>query len=319
MSNGEELENNLEFISYINQIVAANNYVIPPEVVGVDARVKYIFDNFGVDLRANFDAIKDVQEERILKDPVGLPNEIVVNGEVVNTYDYLVREFPGFVPYVTGDAKTILDSFRTESQIKEIQQQLQDAGYLKQGSYFAGILDEVTYQKFNELLKDSNNNGSKWRGFLNRVLTNPKLDLSEIPDKPQLDYNEITNTVITSVKREIGREPTKEELDILTGILSGYKTEEFEQGVSALIAQAGPQYEMRKIKTGPRGETEFVTGGVRKLEEPEVVVENAEEKFTSKVRELFKPEMDLNQRREQTQNVANIIKSSVAGLRSIGG
>ena len=39
----------------------------------------------------------------------------------------------------------------------------------------------------------------------------------------------------------------------------------------------------------------------------------------SKVRELFKPEMDLNQRREQTQNVANIIKSSVAGLRSIGG
>lgn len=316
MSNGEELENNLEFISYINQIVSANNYVIPPEIIGVDARVKYIFDNFGVDLRANFDAITEAQEEKILKDPVGLPNEIVVNGEVVNTYDYLVREFPGFVPYVTGDAKTILDSFRTESQIKEIQQQLQDAGYLKQGSYFAGILDEVTYQKFNELLKDSNNNGSKWRGFLNRVLTNPKLDLSEIPDKPQLDYNEITNTVITSVKREIGREPTKEELDILTGILSGYKTEEFEQGVSALIAQAGPQYEMEKINFEGRN---IATGGVRKLEEPEVVVENAEEKFTSKVRELFKPEMDLNQRREQTQNVANIIKSSVAGLRSIGG
>jgi hypothetical protein len=46
---------------------------------------------------------------------------------------------------------------------------------------------------------------------------------------------------------------------------------------------------------------------------------NSVAKFESKVRELFKPEMDLNQRREQTQNVANIIKSSVAGLGSIGG
>ena len=34
MSNGEELENNLEFISYVNQIVAANNYTIPSEIVG---------------------------------------------------------------------------------------------------------------------------------------------------------------------------------------------------------------------------------------------------------------------------------------------
>lgn len=316
MSNGEELENNLEFISYVNQIVAANNYTIPPEIVGVDARVKYIFDNFGIDLRGQFDAIKEVQEERILTDPVGLPNEIVVNGEIVNTYDYLVREFPGFVPYVIGDAKTILDSFRTEAQVKEIQQQLQDAGYLKQGSYFPGVLDEVTYEKFNELLKDSNNNGSKWRPFLTKVLTNPKLDLSDIPDKPQLDYNEITNSVISSVKREIGREPTKNELDILTGILSGYKTEEFEQGKSALIAAAGPQYKVEKIMFDGKN---IETGGIRKLEEPEVVVENAEEKFTAKVRELFKPEMDLNQRREQTRNVADIIKSSVAGLRSIGG
>ncbi len=316
MSNGEELENNLEFISYVNQIVAANNYTIPSEIVGVDARVKYIFDNFGIDLRGQFDAIKEVQEERILTDPVGLPNEIVVNGEIVNTYDYLVREFPGFVPYVIGDAKTILDSFRTEAQVKEIQQQLQDAGYLKQGSYFPGVLDEVTYEKFNELLKDSNNNGSKWRPFLTKVLTNPKLDLSDIPDKPQLDYNEITNSVISSVKREIGREPTKNELDILTGILSGYKTEEFEQGKSALIAAAGPQYKVEKIMFDGKN---IETGGIRKLEEPEVVVENAEEKFTAKVRELFKPEMDLNQRREQTRNVADIIKSSVAGLRSIGG
>jgi hypothetical protein len=40
MSNGEQLEENLEFISYINQIVAANNYIIPEDKVGVDARVK---------------------------------------------------------------------------------------------------------------------------------------------------------------------------------------------------------------------------------------------------------------------------------------
>ena len=46
---------------------------------------------------------------------------------------------------------------------------------------------------------------------------------------------------------------------------------------------------------------------------------DANQRFQNKVKELFKPEMDLNQRREQTRNVANVIKSSVAGLRSIGG
>ena len=65
MSNGEELENNLEFISYINQIVAANNYIIPEDIVGVDARVKYIFDNFGIDLRAEFDRFRTNISQKI--------------------------------------------------------------------------------------------------------------------------------------------------------------------------------------------------------------------------------------------------------------
>ena len=84
------------------------------------------------------------------------------------------------------------------------------------------------------------------------------------------------------------------------------------------MQQVGPKYTTGKTFTmtpsGPQ-----ITEGLRKVDQPEIVVSDPTQKFEAKVRELFKPEMDLNQRREQTRNVANIIKSSVAGLRSIGG
>ena len=50
-----------------------------------------------------------------------------------------------------------------------------------------------------------------------------------------------------------------------------------------------------------------------------VKIEDAGAKFQAKVREMFKPTKDLNQRREQSKNVVNLINRSVAGLGSIGG
>ena len=248
--------------------------------------------------------------------PLGMPREIVINAgtpseEVVNTYDYLVNN-TNFVPYIKGDANDVLDSLRNDSSLKAFQQKLFDAGYLKSGSFVSGFIGESTTQALNNLFADANNAGQEYDKYLNKILLNPQYDTSLYPTEPELDYDELGNTVINTVKKQIGREPSGEEFEILLGILASYQTQEYKETLEAL----GPQYKRKDImfegKMIPFGQdVERVT--------TTTTPSNSVAKFESKVRELFKPEMDLNQRREQTQNVANIIKSSVAGLRSIGG
>ena len=298
-------ENRQDYNDFINQL--AQDYAIQGNTF--EEKLEELA-KLGVDAFSLYQFEKE-KEEEVLFTPVGMPKEIVVDGKLVNTYDWLFKN-TGFKPYVVGDANTFVESLRTENQIKQLQQQLQDAGYLKPGSYILGVADAVTVERFNSLLKDANNAGKKWRPLLNEILANPSYDVSQLPDKPQLDLNVISNEVINTVKKEIGREPTEAEMEILTGILSGYKTEEFEQGKKLLISQAQPSYE-EIIFEGRK------TGVLRPVDQPEIEVQDSAAKFEAKVRELFKPEMDFNQRREQTRNVANIIKSSVAGLRSIGG
>ena len=134
-----------------------------------------------------------------------------------------------------------------------------------------------------------------------------------MPDKLELDYADLTNQVLNTVKSVVGRAPTDNELEILTGILANFKQEQFEGELTNAEIAAQPAYQEIIFEGRP-------TGVLQKTElEGFVTPSNAEAKFQSKVNELFKPEMDFNQRREQTRNVANIIKSSVAGLRSIGG
>jgi hypothetical protein len=248
--------------------------------------------------------------------PLGMPREIVINAgtpseEVVNTYDYLINN-TNFVPYIKGDANDVLDSLRNDSSLKEFQQKLFDAGYLKSGSYVPGFIGESTKQALNSLFADANNAGQVYNNYLNKILLNPQYDTSLYPTEPELDYDELGNTVINTVKKQIGREPSGEEFEILLGILASYQTQEYKETLETL----GPQYKREDVmfegKMRPFGQD---IERVLSTTTPS----NSVAKFESKVRELFKPEMDLNQRREQTQNVANIIKSSVAGLGSIGG
>ena len=102
----------------------------------------------------------------------------------------------------------------------------------------------------------------------------------------------------------------------MLGILAGYETEEFEQTVSSL----GPKYKKQTKTVGGIGSggIEVETGEIIKVDS-DVKIEDAGAKFQAKVREMFKPTKDLNQRREQSRNVVNLINRSVAGLGSIGG
>ena len=268
---------------------------------------------------------KEREEERKAAafTPLGMAREIIVDGEVVNTYDFLVETY-GFEPYTKGSVLNILTDI---DDLKNLQQQLKDAGYLTAGTYNPGIVNIATTQAMERLLSDANNakdpKKRKWNNYLIDVLINPKFDTSDLPSEPDLDYNQLGNTVVNTVKSEIGRDPTKEEYDILLGILAGYETEEFEQTVSSL----GPKYREKTTTLEPgynpiTGELEIdrevETGGIEKIDS-DVKIEDAGAKFQAKVREMFKPTKDLNQRREQSKNVVNLINRSVAGLGSIGG
>jgi len=248
--------------------------------------------------------------------PFGLPKKIKIGGVDKDTGDFLIETY-GFTPYYPGDDLTELRKLNTRQSVQDIQTKLEDAGYLKDGSFTKGLLDESTKKAFQTLLADANTAGQDWNITLSDVLTNPKYDTSELPDKLELDYANLTNQVMSTVKSVVGRTPTDNELDILTGILAGLQQEQFEGELSNAEIAAQPLYREEQIMFEGRP---IKTGELQKVTPSGFAdVPNAEVNFQNKVQELFKPEMDLNQRREQTTNVANVIKSSVAGLRSIGG
>tara|TARA_B100000902_G_scaffold378456_1_gene411725 strand:- start:1774 stop:2700 length:927 start_codon:yes stop_codon:yes gene_type:complete len=253
--------------------------------------------------------------------PFGLSKYTQVGNTQESTYDFFLNNF-GISLYMPGDDTEELNKIKTRKGIETLQTQLEDAGLLKDGSYTKGFVDTSTRKGFQALLGDANSAGKDWKSTLNFILTNPKYDTSDLPDKLELDYADLTNQVLNTVKSVVGRAPTDNELEILTGILADFKQEQFEGELTNAEIAAQPQYKRETLElSSTGGPTVTVPTGVLQKTELEgfVTPSNAEAKFQSKVNELFKPEMDFNQRREQTRNVANIIKSSVAGLRSIGG
>ena len=248
--------------------------------------------------------------------PYGMSKYMQVGNTQESTYDFFLNNF-GISLYMPGDDTEELNKLKTRKEIETLQTQLEDAGKLKDGSYTKGFVDKSTRLAFQGLLGDANSAGKSWKEALEYILTNPKYDTSDLPDKLELDYADLTNQVLNTVKSVVGRAPTDNELEILTGILAGLQQEQFEGELSNAEIAAQPLYREEQIMFEGRP---LKTGEISKVTPRGFAdVPNAEVNFQNKVQELFKPEMDFNQRREQTRNVANIIKSSVAGLRSIGG
>ncbi len=248
--------------------------------------------------------------------PFGMSKYMQVGNTQEATYDFFINNF-GISLYMPGDDVGELNKLTTRKSIEALQTQLEDAGKLKDGSYTKGFIDNSTKKGFQSLLEDANNAGKNWKTTLDFILTNPKYDTSDLPDKLELDYADLTNQVLNTVKSVVGRTPTDNELEILTGILANFKQQQFEGELSNAEIAAQPLYREEQIMFEGKP---VKTGEIQKVTPSGFVTPaNAEANFQAKVQELFKPEMNLNQRREQTRNVANVIKSSVAGLRSIGG
>ena len=219
--------------------------------------------------------------------------------------------------YFPGDERVVLNNVTSKNDIKKLQKKLQTAGYLKSDEYRPGLIQSTTYNAMYNLMGEANKIGTDWNNLLDEILISPLFDPSDLPQFQELDFVTLTNDVINTVKQEIGRTPTQSEIDILTNIFAGLKEQEFNEGIDALTDTLQPGYAKKKV-FDPETETmvEEVVPTSPVVSQPGF---DANQRFQNKVKELFKPEMDLNQRREQTRNVANVIKSSVAGLRSIGG
>ncbi len=319
MSNGEEEIIEIDVIEESKDKSNEELMTVTPEVVFYGTDTSSVL---GIEFAEALANLED-NPDKIELTPFGLPKyrEDPITKLPVLSKDYAAER--GFDVYMPGDDNFILSKLDTRKKIKGLQTKLEDAGYLEDGSYTKEIRDRPTVLALQNLLADANTEGMDWELLLNDLLTNPVYDTTELPDEPELDYAELSEKVFNTVKSVVGRNPTDSEMEVLTGILAGYKQEEFESNINNLIMAARPKYVTKKsVEIDEKGFERPVTleGQVSKLPEPEfTAVENSEAKFASKVREMFKPEMDLNQRREQTRNVANIIKSSVAGLRSIGG
>ena len=218
--------------------------------------------------------------------------------------------------YFPGDETEPFEGL-TKDGVKKLQKKLETAGFLNRDNYIPEILAGSTFDAMYKLMGESNELGTSWNTLLDNIVIAPLYDPSDLPEFEKPDFVTLTNDVIRVVKREIGRTPTQSEINILTGILGNLKETEFREGIDALTDTLQPGYAKKRVFDQ---ETETIVERVEEVDVPgQRQVASAEDVFAAKVRDLFKPEMDLNQRREQTKNVANIIKSSIAGLRSIGG
>ena len=219
--------------------------------------------------------------------------------------------------YFPGDESQPFEGLTTNG-IKKLQKKLETAGFLNRDNYIPGVLAGATLTAMYNLMGESNELGTSWNTLLDNIVIAPLYDPSDLPEFEEPDFVTLTNDVIRVVKKEIGRTPTQSEINILTGILGNLKETEFKEGIDALTDTLQPGYAKKEVMFEGRMTP---TSEVVEVDTPSQAraVASAEDVFAAKVKDLFKPEMDLNQRREQTKNVANIIKSSIAGLRSIGG
>ena len=219
--------------------------------------------------------------------------------------------------YFPGDEREPFEGLTTNG-IKKLQKKLETAGFLNRDNYIPGVLAGATFDAMYKLMGESNEVSTSWNTLLDTIVLAPLYDPSDLPEFQEPDFVTLTNDVIRVVKREIGRTPTQSEINILTGILGNLKETEFKEGIDALTDTLQPGYAKKEVMLEGRMVPTSEVVEVDRPSQPREVA-SAEDVFAAKVRDLFKPEMDLNQRREQTKNVANIIKSSIAGLRSIGG
>jgi hypothetical protein len=199
-------------------------------------------------------------------------------------------------------------------RILELQRQLEQAGQLSDGDFYAGVWDQATAGAMQAVMGMANASGQTWEDQLKDLIANVPESVKEArnaaklakqfqaPAFVKLDPATAAQRVKRMLRSELNREPTDEEMAALTGEMSGLYRAEYEANVAAMRAEFDAQEQ--GLETG----VAVAPGAVQGVDP----VARFGEAFDRR----FAPEMDFIEGQEdQIRNATNVF----ASLRNMSG
>jgi hypothetical protein len=199
-------------------------------------------------------------------------------------------------------------------RIVELQRQLEQAGQLSDGDFYAGVWDQATAGAMQAVMGMANASGQTWEDQLKDLIANVPESVKEArnaaklakqfqaPAFVKLDPATAAQRVKRMLRSELNREPTDEEMAALSGEMSGLYRAEYEANVAAMRAE----FDAREqgLETG----VAVAPGAVQGVDP----VARFGEAFDRR----FAPEMDFIEGQEdQLRNATNVF----ASLRNMSG
>ena len=261
--------------------------------------------------------------------PIGVPADFVASRQVP---DALGATRPGdptrvqtFEPqYFEGDelAPASLDG----TVIARLQKRLVAAGLLKEDDYYSGYWDDLTAAAYKKALGYSNQSpGLDVSATIDELIrTLPQSvkdarDLDKFAEPPFLkaDIATLAQKVKTTLRNELGRDPTAAELAELTGAMRGFRREGFDAFVeserAAFNKDRGIVDPSRIV--APMG---VVSGGL--TVEPQTLQDvDPAARFQEFFEKRFKPEIDRLDSLGEVRRNANNVFASLRTMSSLVG
>jgi hypothetical protein len=199
-------------------------------------------------------------------------------------------------------------------RIVELQRQLEQAGQLSDGDFYAGVWDQATAGAMQAVMGMANASGQTWEDQLKDLIANVPESVKEARNAAKLakqfqapafikpDYAGLAQDVKSVMRQKLGRKPTDEEMGELTGAMSGAFRSKYEAEVAAMRAEFNAQEQ--GLETG-----EVVQPGSVQGVDPQA-------RFLQSFDRRFAPEMDFIEGQEdQIRNATNVF----ASLRNMSG
>ena len=228
-------------------------------------------------------------------------------------------------------------------RIIEIQKQLERAGLLMPGSYWAGFWDDASQAAYYQVLAYSNQRGTEWEQTIEDLIRTVPEDVRKAQAKAlaenvfqepayiKPDWASLTQEVKALFRSRVGREPTDEELAEWAGFLS----ESYRAQHEAMVEVERAEFERERASTpvdiADDGRPIYehvdpVTGMTVKSHEPpesgpiEGVAVDPIARFFEAFEARYRPEIQRLEALPQVrQNMANVTAALASMGRLVGG
>jgi hypothetical protein len=203
-------------------------------------------------------------------------------------------------------------------RIVELQRQLEQAGQLPDGDFYAGVWDQATAGAMQAVMGMANASGQTWEDQLKDLIANVPESVKEARNAAKLakqfqapafikpDYAGLAQDVKSVMRQRLGREPTDEEMGELTGAMSGAYRSEYETEVAAMRAEFNAREQ--GLKTG-----EVVQPGSVQGVDPQA-------RFLQSFDQRFGPELRfVDDQAAMFEATQNMFASLTSANRTMGG